>query len=105
MENLSYAITILGEGIYYCEEGDTLEKLATVFNTAKELIIKDNNLNGEVAVGDIIYIKCYKKVYAVKVGDTPKTVADRLGVNEEELFSVNKINYVYPFLKVVSDRE
>ena len=105
MENLKYCLINTGEGVYYCEEGDTLDEIAVKFNTTKELIVKDNRLEGEVAVGDIIYVKRYKKIYEVQVGDTPFSVANKLQTTEEELFAVNKINYVYPFLKVVSDKD
>ena len=73
------------------------------FSTTKELVIKDNFLETEVSKFDVLYIKTYKKVVTVKVGDTPESVAKALGVSVEEMFRINKINYVYPFMQVVSN--
>ncbi len=102
MENLTYSLIEKGEGVYFVEEGDTLDAIAEKFKTTKELIIKDNFLSGEVITGDCLYIKVYKNVYIVKVDDTPNSVAKSLGVSVDEMFKINKINYVYPFMKVVS---
>ncbi len=101
MKSLTISLLNQKEGVYYCQEGDTLESIANAFSTSKEIIAKDNFISGEVKRGDVIYIRRYKKVYTVKVGDTPERVAEILGVSVDEMFRINRINYVYPFMQVV----
>ena len=101
MKKLTLAIEIENEGVYTVQKGDTLESLAKTFSSSKEIIVKDNRLNREICVGDRLYIKRYKKVYVVKVGDTPETVAKNLNLTVDEMFRINKINYVYPYMQVV----
>ena len=103
MNFLTLFLLTEGRGAYFCQEGDTLDGLAQKFSTSKNLIVKDNFLTSDIRRGDCLYIKIYKKVYIVKVGDTPETVAKALGVSVDEMFRVNKINYVYPYMRVVSD--
>ena len=101
MKILTISLLNQKEGVYYCQEGDTIASIANRFSTSKELIVKDNYLTCEVKKGDCIYIKRYKKVYTVMVGDTPETVAKKLGISVDEMFRINRINYVYPFMQVV----
>lgn len=105
MKNLHLALELFNEGVYYCVEGDTLISIAKRFSTSSEIIIKDNNLYGDIKSGDALYIKRYKRVYVVKVGDTAETVAKMLNLSTDEMFAVNKTNYIYPYLTVVSDKE
>ncbi|MBQ3235849.1 MAG: LysM peptidoglycan-binding domain-containing protein [Clostridia bacterium] len=95
--------TVSDGGIYYCEIGDTLDSIANRFSTSKQIIIKDNCLSGEIKEGDCLYIKRYSRVYTVKVGDTPESVAGVLGVTVEKLYEINGINYIYPFMQVVCE--
>lgn len=103
MNFLTLFILTEGQGVYYCQEGDTLDGLAQKFITTKNLIVKDNFLTSDIKRGDCLYIKIYKKVYTVKVGDTPLSVANALNVSVEEMFKTNKINYIYPYMRVVAD--
>ncbi len=103
MNFLTYSLLAKGQGIYYCQEGDTLDGICEIFSTSKNIIVKDNFLTKDIERGDFLYIKIYKKVYTVKVGDTPFSVANALGVSVDEMFQINRINYVYPFMKVVAD--
>ena len=103
MNLLNLSIFDENEGVYYCQEGDTIESICKAFSTSTSLLIKDNFLTSPVKQGDCLYIKIYKKVYTVKVGDTPETVAKALGVSVEELYQTNKINYVYPYMQVVAN--
>ena len=70
---------------------------------SKHLIITDNNLMGEVKSGDCLYIKRYKTTLVVGVEDTPSSVAKKLGISVEEMYKINKTNYIYPFMVVVND--
>lgn len=101
MKKLTLVLESEKEGVYSVQKGDTLESLAKAFSTSKEIIVKDNRLSGEISCGDKLYIRRYKKVYVVKVGDTPETVAKNLNLTVDELFRINKINYVYPYMQVV----
>lgn len=101
MKKLTLALDGEKEGIYTVQQGDTLDGLAIRFSSPKDLIVKDNFLKGEIEVGDRLYIRRYKKVYVVAVGDTPELVARRLNLTVDELFRINKINYVYPYMQVV----
>lgn len=105
MKKLRLSLELFKEGVYYCLEGDTLSDIAIRFSTSKELIIKDNRLTQDIKVGDALYIRRYKKTYCVKVGDTPETVAKALNLSVDETYELNKTNYLYPFLTVVSDKE
>ena len=105
MKKLSLVLDQFEEGVYYCIEGDTLKSIATRFSTSEELLIKDNNLTCNVKAGDVLYVKRYKLTYTVKIGDTPEMVAETLRLSVEEMFRLNRINYIYPYLTLVSDRE
>ena len=103
MNFFSLLIFINGRGVYYCQEGDTLEGIAKKFSTTKNIIVRDNFLTSDIKRGDCLYIKIYKKVYTVQVGDTPFSVANALGISVDDMFRINKINYVYPYMRVVAD--
>ena len=105
MENLKYCLLNNLDGVYYVEEGDTLDSIAKKFTTSKRLIIIDNNLTSDIEVGDALYVKRYNKVYVVGVVDTPESVANNLGITVEETYKINKTNYVFPFMEVVSSKD
>lgn len=98
-------LDICFNGIYFCNKSDNLDCLAERFSTSKELIIKDNNLDREVAEGDALYIKSYKKVIVVDVLDTPSSVAKKLNLTEEETYRLNRVNFIYPYMRLVSDKD
>ena len=91
-------------GIYFCSSSDTLDGLANKFSTSKELIVKDNNLSGEISRGDALYVKSYKTVYVVDVADTPESAAKKLNLTVDEMYRLNRVNYIYPFMRLVSDK-
>ena len=103
MQNLKYCLLDAKDGIYYVIDGETLDDIALKFNTSKHLIITDNNLTGEVKSGDCLYVKRYKTTLVVGVEDTPYSVAKKLGISVEEMYKINKTNYIYPFMVVVND--
>ena len=98
-------IKLCFNGIYFYNENDTLDELAVRFSTSKELILKDNNLTEDICAGDALYIKSYNRVYTVGVTDTPESVAKQLNLSIEEMYRLNRINYVYPFMRLVTDKE
>ena len=105
MKKLSLVLDLVDEGVYYCIEGDTLKSVANKFSTSEELLIKDNNLVCEIKAGDVIFVKRYKKTYTVNVGDTAEAVANILNLSVDEMYRLNRINYIYPYLTLVSNKE
>lgn len=90
-------------GVYRVERGDTIASVSKKFSTSKELLIKDNSLNGEIEVGDYLVVKSYRTVYTVQVEDTVESVAKKLGVTVDELLRVNKTAVIYPYMQVVCE--
>lgn len=101
MEKIIDVIEKNGRGVYRVEEGDTLESLALKYSTTKEILIRDNNLDGEVINGDVLYIRTFKKVYTVGVLDTPYIVAKKLNVTIEKLYDLNGVDYLYPYQRII----
>ncbi len=101
MDNLKCFINYNGEGLYIVEKGDTLSSIALKFNTTKNMIILDNRLTEEVKEKDYLYIKRYKTVYSVDVCDTLDSIAKKFNMTKEEILRLNRINYIYPTLKIV----
>ena len=88
-------------GFYSVKEGETLIDLEQKFLTSARLIALENNLQRDVVSGEIIYITIYEKAYVVKVLDTIYDVEKALGATFNEIARINKISYVYPFMKLV----
>lgn len=103
MDKLSYIVDVLNEGLYIVEEGDTLNGIASKFNTTKNLIIIDNHLTTEVIKGDYLYIKKYNRIYTVEPSDSLESISVKFNLTKEEILRVNKIKYVYPTQKIVID--
>lgn len=82
--------------IYIVEEGDNLLSISKKLNVPINLIIKDNNLSGEVATGQFLYIYRNGKTYTIKVEDTLDKIADKFGVFKDDIKKINKIEYLYP---------
>ena len=101
MDNLKSFINYNGEGLYVVEKDDTLNSIALKFNTTKNMLIVDNRLSDEVKEKDYLYIKRYKTVYSVAVCDTLDSIAKKFNMTKEEILRINRINYIYPTLKIV----
>lgn len=101
ISNFKYSLLDKKEGIYIVEEGETLYDIECKFNTTKQIIISSNFLKDEVNKDDYLYIKCYNKVYEVSPRDTLKSISLKFNVKEEKILKDNKINYVYPYQKIV----
>ncbi len=101
MEILTDLIMLNGSGVYRVQEGDTLDSLALKYSTTKAILIYDNNLSGDVIKGDTLYIRTFKNVYTVTVLDTPNSVCEKLNITLEKLYELNKIDYLYPYLRVI----
>lgn len=90
---------------YKIKEGDTLDKIASDFNTTTEVLKNINNLFylDEARVGlDIIVPKNkaeYFDFYKIEKGDTLYKIAEEYNINPELLASMNGLDmkdYIYP---------
>jgi membrane-bound lytic murein transglycosylase D len=95
----------IGEKIIYTvRRGDSLYRIAKMFNTTISRIKKDNGLKSNVIkVGQKLKINSGKPknaiVYKVKTGDTPYDIAKKFGMNLSELLNLNGLtsrSRIYP---------
>ena len=72
------------------------------FGVSPSKIIALNYLDSEPKAGRLILIERKENsfLYTVKVSDTAKSICERFSISEEELFSINKIEYIYPYQKI-----
>ena len=95
----------LGEKIVYTvRRGDSLYRIAKMFNTTISRIKKDNGLKSNtIKIGQKLVINSGKPknaiVYKVKSGDTPYDIAKKFGMSLSELLSLNGLtsrSRIYP---------
>lgn len=93
----------IGTTSYVVQNGDTLYKIAIIFNTTVDAIISSNQgVNGEnLEVGQVVCIPQLQmqtqtstcpigtSPYAIKGGDTLATIANRFNTSIESILSVN----------------
>lgn len=101
MGNLIDLILLKGSGVYRVQEGDSLDSLAVKYSTTKAILIYDNNLNKDIEKGDVLYIKTFKNIYIVGVLDTPETLSKKFKTTIEKLYELNKIDYPYPYQRII----
>ncbi|MBQ3572349.1 MAG: LysM peptidoglycan-binding domain-containing protein [Clostridia bacterium] len=92
-ESSKFCVRINEKGFYNtCEE----------FDVAPSKIIFLNNLDSEPPNGRLIMIerKDNSFLYTVKPGDTIEDICARFLITKEELFSTNKIEYIFPYQKI-----
>lgn len=90
--------------VYRVLGGDTLEGIASMFDTTVENIQDLNNMDDTMLrVGDEIIVpdtsKKYFEYYTVKKGDSIYAIARRYNINPELLATLNGLNntdYIYP---------
>lgn len=77
--------------IYVVKQGDTLYKIANMFNTTIEKIVSDNELKNpnDLVVGQTIVILKSDVNYTVKQGDTLYKIAASFGVPLDSLIKAN----------------
>lgn len=81
---------------YRVQEGDSLFSISEKFNIPACVIIKLNNLKKEVSLGDILYLEyCEKIRYKVKLFDTAESVAQKFGVDKDNLLKENGVKYLF----------
>ena len=90
---------------YTIKEGDSLEVIASKFNTDVETIMDINNLFNENSIRkdmEIIvpkYLEPYFNIYTVESGDSLYEIARKYNINPTLLASLNGLNmndYIYP---------
>jgi len=95
----------LGEKIVYTvRRGDSLYRIAKMFNTTISRIKKDNGLKSNtIKIGQKLIINSGKPknaiVYKVKSGDTPYDIAKKFGMSLSELLNLNGLtsrSRIYP---------
>lgn len=90
--------------VYKILEGDTLESIASKFNTTVNELMNMNNLDEtSLRASDQIIVpetsKKYFEYYTVKKGDSIYAIARRYNINPELLASLNGLeysDYIYP---------
>src|SRR5690554_4452881 len=79
--------------IHVVTSGETLNNIASLYNTMPEAIISANELVEpySLAVGESLVIPIIGSFYFVQPGDTLFTIAQNLGINYQELANINQI--------------
>ena len=77
--------------IYVVKQGDTLYKIAEMFNTTVEKIVSDNELTepNNLVVGQTIVILKNNQTYVVNKGDTLYKIAAQFGIPLNSLMAAN----------------
>lgn len=77
--------------IYVVKQGDTLYKIAQMFNVSVEQIISDNELTNpnDLVVGQTIVILKKDQNYVIQQGDTLFKIANMFGINVNDLTKAN----------------
>ena len=98
LKDLSSAKTTF---IHKVEKGETIFKLAKIFHTTVELIVKINGLTEDVKSGQFVIIEKIDGVeYFVKPKDTILKIANFSDEKRTEIVAKNKIEYVYVGQKI-----
>lgn len=85
------------KNMYIVKKGDSLYKIANMYETTIEEIIKLNNLsNTSLSIGQVLEIPLAKGVlstnyYIVQKGDTLYSIAKQNNINVEEIIKLNNL--------------
>ncbi|MDD3647191.1 MAG: M23 family metallopeptidase [Candidatus Dojkabacteria bacterium] len=77
---------------YVVQKGDTLESIANKFEISKDTIMWSNGIKDEsfLKIGQTLTILPINGIlYAVKSGDSLKTIADEFGANVADIYDIN----------------
>lgn len=82
------------DNYYTVRKGDTLYKIARLFNTTPNQIIEDNNLTSTILqVGDQLIVPTNNYIeYQVQRGDTLYNIANRYGTTPNSIRELNKLD-------------
>jgi LysM repeat protein len=82
--------------IHKVEYGETIEKIAKLYNQTKENLIKVNNLKNGIEQGDRLIIPQKNiAIYVVKPLDSLSKIAYKFDVTEEHIKKENNIDKVF----------
>lgn len=96
-DTYKYNKGVMKKTIYRVHKGQTLSAIASEFNLPECVIIKLNNLTGEVLDGDLLYIESRDdfNVYRVEPTDTLGNLAVKFGLSTDDILSINGVPYIY----------
>ena len=82
--------------LYKVEKGDSLKSIADKFNTTQRVLIVINGIETEPKVGEFIVVeKLDGKMHVVMPMETIDSIAQKYGVNVQEIMRKNKIDLIY----------
>ncbi len=105
--------SVQGEDTYTVQFGDTLYKIAKMYNTTVENLMELNDLSSNIlSVGQVLKVSGTKEVipseYVVKVGDSLYKIAREFNISVDELKSANNLTsnviLIGQILKIPSSR-
>ena len=101
-ETYKYNKGVMKKTVYRVPNNQTLSAIASEFNIPECVIIKLNNLTGEVSSGDLLYIESSDEftVYQVLPTDTLENLAVKFGVPTDEILSINGVPYIYAWQRI-----
>lgn len=77
--------------------GESLTDVATAYGVTVWRLVKNNGTTERPRANSILFIEKGGRLYEIKIGDTPSSIAARFKVNEEELLRLNGENAFFPF--------
>ena len=105
MQKLISVIAELKCGIYFTDKTETLYDVENKFNVPSRLIAIENGLTSLNVEKRALFVKNYLKTYVIKPTDTIKNLQEKFGVSIENLYKINKVNYLYPGQKIILSDE
>ncbi|AIF41957.1 glycoside hydrolase family 18 protein [Virgibacillus sp. SK37] len=86
--------------IHVVQQGDTLYRIANLYNTSIQQIINANELDApnNLVVGQALVIPIIGQFYFIKQGDTLYSIGQQFGISPQELIQINNLpaNFVLP---------
>jgi spore germination protein len=86
--------------IHVVRQGDTVFRIANLYNTSSQQIINANELDApnNLVVGQALVIPIIGQFYFVKQGDTLYSIGQQFGISPQELIQINNLpaNFVLP---------
>lgn len=77
--------------------GESLAEIAAAYGVTVWRLVKSNGISERPRANSILFIEKGGRLYEMKIGDSPSSIAARFNVNEEELIRLNGENAFFPF--------
>jgi len=98
MNELLFLYSNCKQFIYRVQEGESIFDISKKFNQTPAKIIEQNGLCKAPCANSLICISSSEsKLYLVKPSDTIQKIAQQFLTTEQEILTLNKVNYLYPF--------